>query len=171
MKKPKFIKEIEKSEWKERAKCWRWYIRVYWELDHKPMVELESLEIIVKELHKLEEENKKLKKECEENDYLVEDNARWMKKCEEKTMEIKKLKSDLWECECSLWFESDEVWFWKWEYKRLKKWIKDHCKWYWNLFPEDEMKRQWKKADKKRKLKWMLMEEDTLQELKDIWEL
>ena len=56
MKKPKFIKEIEKSEWKERAKCWRWYIRVYWELDHKPMVELESLEIIVKELHKLEEE-------------------------------------------------------------------------------------------------------------------
>ena len=43
----------------------------------------------------LEEENKKLKKECEENDYLVEDNARWMKKCEEKTMEIKKLKSDL----------------------------------------------------------------------------
>ena len=55
MKKPKFIKEIEKSEWKERAKCWRWYIRVYWELDNKPMVELESLEIIVKELHKLEE--------------------------------------------------------------------------------------------------------------------
>jgi len=120
MKKPKFIKEIEKSEWKERAKCWRWYIRVYWELDHNPMVELESLEIVVKELHKLEEENKKL-------------------------------KSDLWECECSFWFESDEVWFWKREYKRLKKWIKDHCKWYWNLFPEDEMKRQWKKADKKRK--------------------
>ena len=60
MKKPKFIKEIEKSEWKERAKCWRWYIRVYWELDHKPMVELESVEIVVKELHKVEEENKKL---------------------------------------------------------------------------------------------------------------
>ena len=60
MKKPKFIKEIEKFEWKERAKCWRWYIRVYWELDHKPMVELESLEMVVKELHKLEEENKKL---------------------------------------------------------------------------------------------------------------
>lgn len=65
--------------------------------------------------------------------------------------ENKNLKSDLSECECSFWFESDEVWFWKWEYKRLKKWIKDHCKWYWNLFPEDEMKRQWKKADKKRK--------------------
>lgn len=65
--------------------------------------------------------------------------------------ENKRLKSDLEECECSFWFESDEVWFWKWEYKRLKKWIKDHCKWYWNLFPEDEMRRQWKKADKKRK--------------------
>jgi len=65
MSKPKFIKEIEKSEWKERAKCWRWYIRVYWELDHKPMVELESLEIVIKELHKLEEENKKLKEKIE----------------------------------------------------------------------------------------------------------
>lgn len=65
--------------------------------------------------------------------------------------ENRKLKSDLWECECSFWFESDEVWFWKREYKRLKEWIKDHCKWYWNLFPEDVMKRQWKKANKKRK--------------------
>jgi hypothetical protein len=33
------------------------------------------------------------------------------------------------------------------------------------------MKRQWKKSDKKRKLKWMLMEEDTLQELRDIGEI
>jgi predicted RNase H-like nuclease (RuvC/YqgF family) len=51
-------------------------------------------------LNVLEEENKKLRKECEENDYLVEDNARWMKKCEEKTMEIKKLKSDLANIQC-----------------------------------------------------------------------
>jgi len=65
--------------------------------------------------------------------------------------ENKKLKSDLSECECSMHFENDEVWYRKREYKRLKKWIKDHCKWYWNLFPEDEMKRQWKKANKKRK--------------------
>lgn len=64
---------------------------------------------------------------------------------------IDKLHKELDECECSFWFESDEVWYRKREYKRLKKWIKDHCKWYWNLFPEDEMKRQWKKADKKRK--------------------
>lgn len=70
---------------------------------------------------------------------------------EEIKEENRKLKSDLSECECSMHFESDEVWFWKREYKRLKKWIKDHCKGYWNLFPEDEMKRQWKKADKKRK--------------------
>ena len=65
--------------------------------------------------------------------------------------ENRKLKSDLSECECSMHYENDEVWFRKREYKRLKKWIKDHCKWYWNLFPEDEMKRQRKKADKKRK--------------------
>ena len=84
-----------------------------------------------------------------ENDLVtVEDIVNKNIKLEE---ENKKLKSDLSECECSFWFENDEVWFWKWEYKRLKKWIKDHCKWYWNLFPEDEMKRQWKKADKKRK--------------------
>ena len=43
-------------------------------------------------IDELEEENRKLKKECEENDYLVEDNARWIKRCVEKTMEIKKLK-------------------------------------------------------------------------------
>lgn len=124
----------------------------------------------------------------------VEQLENMVKDLREKKLDLeeenKKLKSDLWECECSFWFESDEVWFWKWEYKRLKKWIKDHCKWYWNLFPEDEMKRQWKKADKKRTLKeelisrirqpknvpywkWVaeLMEEDTLQELKDIWEI
>ena len=65
--------------------------------------------------------------------------------------ENKNLKSDLANIQCEFWFECDECEFWKREYKRLKKWIKDHCKWYWNLFPEDEMKRQWKKADKKRK--------------------
>lgn len=99
-------------------------------------------------LRNLEKENKKLKKERDlykaRNEELNE-NCFWLSK------ENENLKSDLEECECSFWFESDEVWFWKKEYKRLKKWIKDHCKWYWNLFPEDEMKRQWKKADKKRK--------------------
>lgn len=93
----------------------------------------------------LREENEKLKK------YYDRDKEELMESCYSLAKENDKLKSDLEECECSFWFESDEVWFWKWEYKRLKKWIKDHCKWYWNLFPEDEMKRQWKKADKKRK--------------------
>ena len=96
----------------------------------------------------LEEENKKLKKERDlykaRNEELNE-NCFWLSK------ENENLKSDLSECECSFWFESDEVWYRKREYKRLKKWIKDHCNGYWNLFPEDEMKRQWKKADKKRK--------------------
>ena len=84
MKKPKFIKEIEKSEWKERAKCWRWYIRVYWELDHKPMVELESLEIVVKELHKLEEENKKLKE-------TIKDHQLYEEKLEHRIIEFEEL--------------------------------------------------------------------------------
>ena len=84
MKKPKFIKEIEKSEWKERAKCWRWYIRVYWELDHKPMVELESLEIVVKELHKVEEENKKLKE-------TIKDHQLYEEKLEHRIIELEEL--------------------------------------------------------------------------------
>ena len=115
----------------------------------------------------LEEENKKLKK------YYDRDKEELMESCYSLARENDKLKSDLAECECSMHYENDEVWFWKREYKRLKKRIKDHCNWYWNLFPEDEMKRQRKKADKKRKnkLKWMLMEEDTLQELRNIWEL
>jgi hypothetical protein len=100
-----------------------------------------GVEELVKENRKLKEENESIKEDLENAwnllNVLEEEN--------------KKLKSDLSECECSLWFENDEVWYRKREYKRLKKWIKDHCKWYWNLFPEDEMKRQWKKADKKRK--------------------
>jgi hypothetical protein len=101
------------------------------------------------DINKLEEENKNLKDEIENHKQnIMQDELEIIPKLEE---ENKKLKSDLEECQCSFWFENDEVWFWKREYKRLKKWIKDHCKWYWNLFPEDEMKRQWKKADKKRK--------------------
>ena len=121
--------------------------------------------VLQEDYDELEEENKKLKK------YYDRDKEELMESCYSLAKENDKLKSDLEECKCSFWFENDEAWYRKREYKRLKKWIKDHCNWYWNLFPEDEMKRQWKKADKKRKLKWMLMEEATLQELKDIWEL
>jgi len=105
----------------------------------------DDIERICNEKLQLEEENKKLKK------YYDRDKEELMESCYSLAKENDKLKSDLSECECSFWFENDEVGFWKREYKRLKKWIKDHCNWYWNLFPEDEMKRQWKKADKKRK--------------------
>ena len=88
--------------------------------------------------------------ELEEENKTLRENIAWYEKEEDRLREEnRKLKSDLSECECSMHFEDDEVWYRKREYKRLKKWIKDHCKWYWNLFPEDEMKRQWKKADKK----------------------
>ena len=96
-------------------------------MKHTGDYELDEINMLEQECADLEEENKRLEEENE------------------------KLKSDLSECECSLWFENDEVLFWKREYKRLKQRIKDHCKGYWNLFPEDEMKRQRKKADKKRK--------------------
>lgn len=103
---------------------------------------------IVERCYELEEENKKLKERIDE---LEKCNLNLQERLDRKEEVNKKMREELSECECSFWFESDEVWFWKREYKRLKKWIKDHCKWYWNLFPEDEMKRQWKKADKKRK--------------------
>ena len=106
-----------------------------------------TMEEAYNRITELEKENKKLKK------YYDRDKEELMESCYSLAKENDKLKSDLEECECSFWFENDEVWFWKLEYKRLKKWIKDHCNGYWNLFPEDEMKRQWKKADKKRKLK------------------
>jgi len=122
MSKPKFIKEIEKSEWKERAKCWRWYIRVYWELDHKPMVELESLEIVVKELHKLEEENKKLKSDLAYERTML-DNVR---------AEYKSLQNVI---------------------KKLREELSAYDREY---FDEDK------------KAKNIFMEEDTLQELRDI---
>ena len=104
-----------------------------------------------KHIEQLEKENKKLKERVSELEDVSEDYDLLSKDFITLGEENERLKSDLSECECSFWFENDEVWFWKREYKRLKKWIKDHCKWYWNLFPEDEMKRQWKKADKKRK--------------------
>lgn len=136
MKKPKFIKEIEKSEWKERAKCWRWYIRVYWELDHKPMVELESLEIVVKELHKLEEENKKLNIKVASLEWEI----KWLNSV------IDKLKEENQTLE--LWLDNKE---------KVNKSLREELSAYdREYFDED------KKANT------IFMEEDTLQELRDL---
>ena len=124
-------------------------------MKHTGDYELDEINMLEQECADLEEDNKRLE---EENKNLTKCNLNlqeWLDNKEKVNKSLreenKNLKSDLEECKCSFWFENDEVWFWKWEYKRLKKWIKDHCNWYWNLFPEDEMKRQWKKADKKRK--------------------
>ena len=65
--------------------------------------------------------------------------------------ENKKLKSDLEECECSMHFENDEVWYRKRECKKLKAELSKYKKQY-----EHSM--------------WF-MEEDTLQELRDIGEI
>ena len=117
-------------------------------MKHTGDYELDRINMLEQECADLEEENKRLEEENKKLNIKVaslEWEIKWLNSV------IDKLHKELDECECSFLFESDEVWFWKREYKRLKKWIKDHCKWYWNLFPEDEMKRQWKKADKKRK--------------------
>ena len=143
---------IESREFKiktliEENDYWRWEAK---KLKEELAYERTMLDNVRAEYKSLQNVIKNLKEKVR---FLEECLDRKEKLNEEYRKEIKGLKSDLWECECSFWFENDEVWFWKREYKRLKKRIKDHCKWYWNLFPEDEMKRQWKKADKKRKLK------------------
>ena len=119
--------------------------------------EIENLNEIIEKI-KWKSKDRRIEILLKENQTLRENNQTlqlWLdnkeKLNEEYRKQIDKLKSDLSECECSMHFENDEVWFWKREYKRLKQRIKEHCKGYWNLFPEDEMKRQWKKADKKRK--------------------
>ena len=110
--KPKFIKEIEKLEWKERAKCWKWFIRVYWKLDNKPMVELESLQILIKELHKLEEENKKLKERikelelCNLNIQTWIDNKEKVNKSLREELEIWKLTAKDYARQC--WVDLDD---------------------------------------------------------------
>lgn len=137
------VKPLNKSYFYVNMNTRLWFISkciscVKKEVENKPKVKYITRA-------ELEEENKKLKK------YYDRDKEELMESCYSLAKENEKLKSDLSECECSFWFENDEVWYRKREYKRLKKWIKDHCNGYWNLFPEDEMKRQWKKADKKRK--------------------
>lgn len=106
---------------------------------------IETLELRLDNKEKLNEEYRKQIDMLRMRKEELDENCYWLAK------ENEKLKSDLWETECSFWFEADECWYWKREYKRLKQRIKEHCNGYWNLFPEDEMKRQRKKADKKRK--------------------
>ena len=62
------------------------------------------------EIEELKKENKKLK----------DDLLHYIRREEEYRKEIDKLKSDLSECECSMHFENDEVWFWKRECKKHK---------------------------------------------------
>ena len=71
----------------------------------------------------LEEENKNLKEELKQLEERYDRNAELYKRLLE---ENKKLKSDLEECECSMHFENDEVWYRKRECKKLKETIKDH---------------------------------------------
>ena len=88
----------------------------------------------------------------DENIQTAQNMLSWIiERCYELEEENKKLKSDLSECECSMHFENDEVWYRKRECKKLKAELSKYKKQYQHSM-------------------WF-MEEDTLQELKDIWEL
>lgn len=91
------------------------------------MVESKDIKhmVCVERIKHLEEENKKLNEMCgklwEMNGKLWE----WVNNLEKENKNLKeenkKLKSDLEECECSMHFENDEVWYRKRECKRLKE--------------------------------------------------
>lgn len=69
-----------------------------------------------------QEENKNLKEELKQLEERYDRNAELYKRLLE---ENKKLKSDLEECECSMHFENDEVWYRKRECKKLKAELKE----------------------------------------------
>lgn len=110
---------------------------------------------------KLEEENRNLREEMK---YIRKLNTYDYNELQDLVItleeENKKLKSDLSECECSMHFENDEVWYRKRECKKLKaelsKYKKLHKYSNWELLT-------YKGGE--------LMEEDTLQELRDIGEI
>ena len=61
----------------------------------------------------------------DENIQTAQNMLSWIvERCYELEQENKKLKSDLSECECSMHFENDEVWYRKRECKKLKEIIR-----------------------------------------------
>jgi len=64
------------------------------------------------------EENKKLNEKVRFLEECLDNKENVNKRLRE---ENRKLKSDLEECECSFWFENDEVWYRKRECKKLKE--------------------------------------------------
>ena len=61
------------------------------------------------------------------------DDERLIEKIEQLEEENKKLKSDLEECECSMHFENDEVWYRKRECKKLKAELSKLKEKYWDI--------------------------------------
>ena len=90
-----------------------------------PYVRLEDFMFVVKQL---EEDNKRLREWVDAGQKLVEDLI----------SKNKKLESDLEECECSMHYENDEVWFWKRECKKLKKELSKYKKQYEHSMWEDD---------------------------------
>ena len=88
--------------------------------------EIENLNEIIEKI-KWKSKDRRIEILLKENQTLRENNQTlqlWLdnkeKLNEEYRKQIDKLKSDLSECECSMHFENDEVWFWKRECKKHK---------------------------------------------------
>ena len=78
-----------KSEWKKCLQVWKWFVRVYWDIGNKPMVELESFQIVVKQNQELEEENKKLKVIIENTKIEQKSDREHIEELEEENKKLK----------------------------------------------------------------------------------
>lgn len=113
-------------------------------------------------IERLEEENKKLNIKVASLEWEI----KWLNST------IEKLHKELEECECSFWFENDEVWYRKRECKKLKEKVETLELWLDNKEKLNEgYRKQIDKYKRQYEHSMWFMEEDTLQELKDIWEL
>ena len=81
--------------------------------------------------------------------------------------ENKKLKSDLSECECSFWFENDEVWYRKRECKKLKE-INESQNEEIQRFKDNAMQDMSKITDLKEENKKL---KEKIKKLKNIWKI
>lgn len=80
--------------------------------------------------YELEKENKMLHEEQWRLHRLWSKDTKHIAELEE---ENKNLKSDLEECECSMHFENDEVWYRKRECKKLKEELSKLKEKYWDI--------------------------------------
>ena len=79
----KLLLKTWEDKWIKADKVWEWFVRIYWEIDNKPMVELESFQIVVREREKLKKEKQELEYLWDINEELKEENEKLKERIKE----------------------------------------------------------------------------------------